>query len=167
MQIEVLTFKNRSKASEVLDDIQDADFDWGTDIAGHAVAVTKSKRGKVRIHHAHEARKAGTIFGAATGMLAGTLVLHPIAGAAWGGAAGAAIGSIGDPVNEFGMDKKFLKELGSGLENNSSALFVTVPNARAKAAAEVLGDYAEAKIIETTIDDAIETRLENEMRKRT
>ena len=167
MQLEVLTFKDRSTATEVLADIQDGDFDWGNDISEHSVAVSRSKSGRVKIHHAHEARTSGAWIGGATGLLVGSLVLHPVAGAAWGAATGAAIGTAGDPdpVRDYGISKDFLKQLGSGLEKNSSALFVSVPDIRASAAAIALGGYAEGNVIQTAVDDQVEVNLENQMRK--
>lgn len=165
MQLEVAIFKDRSTATDVLADIQDVDFDWGTDISEHAVAVSRSKHGKVKIHHAHEARTTGAFMGGATGLIVGSLVLHPIAGAAWGAAAGAAVGSTADPdpVNDYGIDKDFLKELGSKLEKNSSALFIAIPDARAAAAAAELAKFAESAIIQTAIDDQVEANIEKQL----
>ena len=165
MQLEVLTFKNRSTATEILADIQDADFDWGTDISEHSVAVSRNKSGRVKIHHAHEARSTGAWVGGATGLLVGALVLHPLVGTALGAATGAAIGAAGDPdpVDDYGIDKDFLKELGSGLEKNSSALFVAVSDERAAAAATELATYAEGDIIQTAIDDQVEANLEKQL----
>lgn len=166
MQLEVLTFKNRSTATEALADIQDDDFDWGTDISEHSVAVSRSKSGRVKIHHAHEARTTGAWIGGATGLLVGSLLLNPLVGTAIGAASGAAIGAAGDPdpVVDYGIDKDFLKELGSGLEKNSSALFVAVPDARAAAAATALAAYAEGSLIQTAIDDQVEENLARQMR---
>ena len=60
-------------------------------------------------------------------------------------------------------DKDFLKELGSRLEKDSSALFVAVPDARAAAAATALAAYAEGSIIQATIDDEVEAKIQEQI----
>jgi uncharacterized membrane protein len=165
MQLEVLTFSDRSTATEVLADIQDEDFDWGTDIAEHSVALSRNKHGRVKIHQAHEAATFGALTGGAMGLLVGSLVLSPLFGTAFGAATGAAIGSAADPdpVDDFGLDRQFLKDLGGDLEKNSSAVIIAVPDARAAAAAEKLASFAAGRLYQSELDDEALGRLQAQL----
>jgi uncharacterized membrane protein len=86
------------------------------------VVVTRAKDGKVKLHQSVSTGRTGAAGGALWGGLIGLLFLAPIFGMAVGAAAGGASGALTD----IGVDDKFMKELGTSLEEGGAALIVLV-----------------------------------------
>lgn len=89
------------------------------------VVVTKNDKAKVKLHQAVNLTAAGALGGSFWGMLIGMIFLNPLAGAAVGAGAGA----LGGKLRDIGISDDFIKELGSSLTPESSALFVLVRKA--------------------------------------
>lgn len=88
------------------------------------VVVTRTEKGKVKLHQATNLTAIGAVGGSFWGMLIGMLFLNPLLGAVVGAGAGAISGRLTD----IGIDDKFMKNLGESLSNGGSALFVLVKN---------------------------------------
>jgi len=86
------------------------------------VVVTRTDKGKVKLHQSASPGGAGAAGGALWGGLIGLIFLAPLVGMAIGAAAGGAAGSAAD----YGVDDKFMKELGTQLEGDGAALIVLV-----------------------------------------
>jgi uncharacterized membrane protein len=86
------------------------------------VVVTRAEGGKVKLHQSVSVAGAGAAGGALWGGLIGLLFLAPVFGMAVGAAAGGASGALTD----IGVDDKFMKELGTHLDDGSAALIVLV-----------------------------------------
>src|SRR3954463_13535807 len=86
------------------------------------VVVTRSDGGKVKLHQSTSVAGAGAAGGALWGGLIGLLFLAPLVGMAVGAAAGGASGAMTD----LGVDDKFMKELGTNLDEGGAALIVLV-----------------------------------------
>jgi uncharacterized membrane protein len=86
------------------------------------VVVTRSEGGKVKLHQSTSLAGAGAAGGALWGGLIGLLFLAPLVGMAVGAAAGAAGGAVSD----VGVDDKFMKELGTKLNEGGAAVIVLV-----------------------------------------
>jgi uncharacterized membrane protein len=116
------------------------------------VIVERQAGGKVKLH---QPSLAGT--GAATGALWGGLIglifFMPLLGAAIGGAAGAAGGAMSD----YGIDDKFMKELGTELDEGGAAVLLLI---RKVSMDKVLPQIKiPGKVIQTSLDDETEQRL--------
>jgi len=159
MQLITSTFSDKHRAVQVLSEIEDLELDGGAPVGQAAVALTVNRHGKVRVHQGHEAAATGALLGGMTGFLAGLLVFAPVVGAAIGAASGGAIGSAADPVPLDGIDKDFLKSLGSNLAPDSSALIVLVPDDVAASALTSIQAYEDGVIAEAAVDAATEQAI--------
>ncbi len=116
------------------------------------VIVERRSGDKVKLHQP-SAAGAGAATGALWGGLIGLLFLNPLLGMAFGAAGGAAGGAMVD----YGIDDKFMKELGTGLEPGGAAVLLLV---RKVSLDKVLPQIKiEGKIIQTSLDNETETRL--------
>ena len=87
-----------------------------------AVIVVKEQDGKVRLNQAVPLTAAGAAGGALWGTLIGTLFFAPLLGMA----VGAASGAIGGKISDYGIEDRFMEELGAQLQPGTSALFILV-----------------------------------------
>jgi uncharacterized membrane protein len=116
------------------------------------VIVERRDDGKVKLHQPSLAG-AGAASGALWGGLIGLIFFMPLFGMAIGAATGAAAGAASD----YGIDDKFLKELGEELEPGSAAVMFLV---RQVSMDKVLPKIQiEGRIIRTSLDDAQEEQL--------
>jgi uncharacterized membrane protein len=116
------------------------------------VVVERRHDGKVKLHQP-SAAGVGAAGGALWGGLIGLIFLAPFVGMAIGAAAGAAGGAMSD----YGVDDKFMKELGQRLEPGAAALVLLVREAsldKIKPNIKIPGT-----IIQTSLDDASEEQL--------
>jgi uncharacterized membrane protein len=118
-----------------------------------AVIVTRDQDGKVKLHQSVSPVGAGATGGALWGGLIGLLFLAPLLGMAVGAAAGAASGALAD----YGVDDRFMKELGEKLEPGSAALIVLV---RKMTPDKILENIQEqGQVIQSSLSNEAETRL--------
>src|SRR6185437_4112047 len=104
----VLGFKDPDRADQVVPDIQAMQSEGLIDVADWA-RVIRRPDGKLDVRQATSTTGAGAAGGALWGMLFGLLFLMPLAGMAVGAATGALLGKLTD----YGIDDKFIKELGN------------------------------------------------------
>lgn len=120
------------------------------------VVVTREDDGKVRLHQAVNLTAAGAAGGALWGALIGLLFLNPLLGAAVGAGAGALSGSFSD----FGIDDKTMKQMGEGLPNGGSALFVLVRKVTGDKLLEQLEAFREkGRVLKTSLSHEQEAAL--------
>jgi uncharacterized membrane protein len=118
-----------------------------------AVIVTRDEDGKVKLHQMVNPAGAGAAGGALWGGLIGLLFLAPLLGMAVGAAAGAASGALAD----YGVDDKFMKDLGAKLEPGSAALIVLV---RKMTPDKILENIQEkGQVIQSSLSNEAEQRL--------
>lgn len=87
-----------------------------------AVVVVKGQDGRVRLDQALPLVASGAAGGALWGTLIGTLFFAPLLGMA----VGAASGAIGGKLSDYGIEDRFMEELGAQLQPGTSALFILV-----------------------------------------
>jgi uncharacterized membrane protein len=116
------------------------------------VIVEHREDGKIKLHQPSLAG-AGAVSGALWGGLIGLIFFMPLFGMAIGAASGAAAGAVSD----YGIDDKFLKELGEKLEPGGAAVMFLV---RKVSIDKVLPQIKiEGTIIQTSLNDAQEQQL--------
>jgi uncharacterized membrane protein len=121
-----------------------------------AATLVRADDGKVKIKQAQSLVGAGALGGAFWGMLIGMLFLAPFAGMAVGAALGAGIGKASD----YGIDDKFIKEVGDKITPGSSALFVLVHDAQPDKVIDRLKDF-HGEIIHTSLSIEQEQQLKD------
>jgi uncharacterized membrane protein len=86
------------------------------------VVAVRQDDGKIKLKQSFSPTGTGAAGGALWGGLIGLIFLAPLLGMAVGAAAGAAGGALSD----YGIDDKFMKDLGDKLPPGGAALFVLV-----------------------------------------
>jgi uncharacterized membrane protein len=116
------------------------------------VIVERRQDGKVKLHQPSMAG-AGAASGALWGGLIGLLFFAPFVGMAIGAASGAAAGALSD----YGVDDKFMKQLGEELDPGKAAVIFLV---RRVSVDKVLPEIkVPGKVIQTSLDNETEQRL--------
>ena len=127
-----------------------------------ACVVVRSPDGDVHLHQAVPLVRSSALAGGTSGALWGTLIgllfLNPLAGMAVGAGVGAASGALAGKLSDYGIPDDFIKELGSTIKPNSSALFLLVQKVTAD---KVLARMTEFKghVLKTSLSDEREKRL--------
>jgi len=117
------------------------------------VVVEHGRDGRVRLHQPSMAA-VGAAGGALWGGLIGLIFLQPLLGAALGAAAGAATGALTDP----GVDDRFMRELGEGLEPGRAALILLVRQAQADALLSQV--RIPGRVIQSSLTEDAERRVQ-------
>ena len=116
------------------------------------VVIERREDGKVKLHQPSLAG-AGAASGALWGGLIGLIFFMPLFGMAIGAATGAAAGAASD----YGVDDRFLKELGEELEpGHAAVLFLVRQMTEDKLLPKI---KIEGRIIQTSLDNEQEERL--------
>jgi uncharacterized membrane protein len=149
----VLTFKDETSAEQMRDKLvglQKLELIKLSD----AAVVVRQQDGKVKVKQAVSLVGAGALGGAFWGMLIGLLFWAPWLGLAIGAVAGAAGGALSD----YGIDDKFIKEVGSKIEPGHSALFLLVERwTEDKVMDEIKG--FDAEVLQTSLSKDDEAKL--------
>ena len=149
----VFAFKDETSADEMRDKLTGLQKMQLISLADAAVVVRRPD-GKVKVKQAVSLVGAGALGGAFWGMLIGLLFLMPWLGLAIGAASGALGGALGD----YGVDDKFIKEVGSTIEPGHSALFLLVESwTEDKVMDEIRG--FDAEVLQTSLSKEDEARL--------
>lgn len=101
---------------------------------------------------------SGLTAGGLVGMLAGFLVLNPLAGLALGGMAGAAAGAISGSLTDYGINDDFIKQLGATLKPGTSALFLLVIKASPEKVIAEIEQY-NPRVLQTSLSQEQEDNL--------
>jgi uncharacterized membrane protein len=120
-ELVVLAFDNEEGAYQARDRLLEVRKRRMLQLADATVVVRKQD-GKVKIKQLTNLVGGAAFGGAFWGLLVGLLFAVPWMGLAIGAAAGAAIGGLSD----YGVDDKFIKEVGGTIEPGHSALFLLV-----------------------------------------
>lgn len=118
------------------------------------VVVTRSEEGKVKLHQSTSLAGAGAAGGALWGGLIGLLFLAPVVGMAIGAAAGGASGSLTD----IGVDDRFMKELGTSLDEGGAAVIVLVRRSTPDKVIPRIREYG-GQVIQTSLSEEAEESL--------
>jgi len=152
-EVIVLGFKDPDRADQVVPEIEAKQREGLMDLADWA-RVIRRPDGKLDIRQATSTTGAGAAGGALWGMLFGLLFLIPLAGLAIGAATGALMGKLAD----YGIDDKFIKEVGAQITPGTSALFLYVSRVTGDKVIERLRPY-EPNLIRTSLSTEAEEKL--------
>src|SRR5215470_6075823 len=125
----VLDFDGVGTADEVLTKLRGMQKEYLIDLED-ACIVVHTEAGKLQVKQAVNLTTLGAASGASGGMLigvlAGLLLLNPLAGLAVGGLAGAGFGALSGSLSDYGINDDFIKNLGETISVGSSALFLLI-----------------------------------------
>ena len=149
----VLAFKDETSAEQMRDRLASLQKLQLISLSDAAVVVRRQD-GKVKVKQAVSLVGAGAVGGAFWGMLIGLLFFAP-----WlGMAIGAASGALGGALSDYGVDDKFIKEVGGKIEPGHSALFLLVESwTEDKVMDEIAG--FDAEVLQTSLSKEDEAKL--------
>lgn len=152
----VVSFPGVSKADEVLQALRQLD-DQRLLALGDAAVVRCGSDGDIDIEETADMdTREGAIAGAAAGGLLGLLTGKGLIGGALLGAGGGALTAKGI---DLGVDDDLLKNIGEGLEPDSSAIVATVEFTNAEASMEALDRFEGGTILHTTLPPEVVDQL--------
>ena len=149
----VLAFNEEQKAEEVRLALLKMQKEYLVDLED-AVVVVKNDEGKLKLHQSVPLTALGASQGSFWGLLIGLLFGVPILGVL----SGAAFGALSGKLSDYGIDDKFIKNLGETIEPGSSALFVLVKKATPDKVLEELSKF-EGKVLKTSLTADAEAEL--------
>jgi uncharacterized membrane protein len=118
------------------------------------VVVTRNEDGKVKLHQSMSVAGAGAAGGAVWGGLIGLLFLAPLLGMAVGAAAGGLSGSLTD----LGVDDRFVKDLGTNLDEGGAAVIVLVRRSTPDKVLPRIKEYG-GHVLQTSLSEEAEDNL--------
>jgi uncharacterized membrane protein len=119
-----------------------------------AVVVTRDPEGEIKLHQSVGTASAGAAGGALWGGLIGLVFLAPLLGMAVGAAAGGPAGRATD----YGVDDRFMKELGERLPPGGAALIVLVRSSTPDKVLPRIAGYG-GDVIRSSLSNEAEARL--------
>lgn len=149
-----IVFPDENRAESAYETMRRLEKEGLIDIAD-ALYVTRNKDGKTNLHQAAHLTGEGAVTGGMWGLVVGLIFLNPILGAAVGAGTGAVIGKTVD----YGIDDKFVKDLGNKLKPETSALFVSYDNAVADKVLPEISRYG-GEVLHTTLSTKSEKKLQ-------
>jgi len=152
-QLVVFAFKDASGAEQMREALGQLQKQQLIKLSDAAVVIRKED-GKVKVKQAVSLVGAGALGGAFWGMLIGLLFWMP-----WLGLAiGAASGALGGALSDYGVDDKFIKEVGSTIEPGHSALFLLIEQWTEDKVMEQLTKF-DAQVLQTSLSYEDEAKL--------
>ncbi len=152
-QLVVFAFKDETGAEQMREALAGLQKQHLIELADAAVVVRKQD-GKVKVKQAVSLVGAGALGGAFWGMLIGLLFWMP-----WLGLAiGAATGALGGALSDYGVDDKFIKEVGGTIEPGHSALFLLVEEWTQDKVMDELAKF-DVQVLQTSLSKEDEAKL--------
>ena len=153
----VLGFKDETTADTAISELENMQREQLIALADWA-RVTRRLDGKLDVRQATNTAGTGAAGGALWGTLFGLIFLMPLAGAAIGAATGALMGALSD----YGIDDKFVKDLGQKITPGTSALFLYIVQATTDRVVDRLKQY-QPEILRTSLSQDAEEKLRQSM----
>lgn len=160
--------KDMLRASKVLNELVDMNYDWTIDLED-AVAAYRDYNGKLRVDASYqmttgEGAALGGLFGSLIGLTLGALAAPVTAGASVAAAgavaaaaAGGAIGAAGGALDakwwkdDFGIPEDFVQDVGALVQPGDSAIFALLRTADLTVVAAQFSNYG-GTVLSTTLD---------------
>lgn len=126
------------------------------------VVAVHDDDGKIKLKQSFSPGRTGAAGGALWGGLIGLIFLQPLLGMAVGAAAGGAGGAMAD----YGIDDKFMKQLGEKLQPGGAALFVLIRQSTPDKVLPRVSQYG-GEVIHSSLDTDTEEMLQEALREGT
>jgi uncharacterized membrane protein len=154
-----IAYPDEATARDVADTLQELQKEQTIKYEDLVIAVRDDK-GKIKLRQSFSPGGAGAAGGALWGGLIGLIFLMPLMGMAIGAAAGGAGGAMAD----YGIDDKFMKQLGDKMQPGGAVLFVLV---RQSTPDKVLPRVAHfgGEVVHTSLDSDTEELLQTTLRE--
>lgn len=160
--------KDMFRASAVLNELVDMNYDWTIDLYD-AVAAYRDYNGKLRIDASYqlttgEGAALGGLFGSLIGLTLGAIAAPVTAGAsaaaavAAAGAAGGALGAAGGALDarwwkeDFGIPEDFVQDVGALVQPGDSAIFALLRSSDPVLVAAEFSNYG-GTVLSTTLTE--------------
>jgi uncharacterized membrane protein len=156
-----IAYPDEATAQEVASTLADLQKEQTILLDDLAVAVRQDD-GKIKLKQSFSPGRRGAAGGALWGGLIGLIFLQPLLGMAIGAAAGGAGGAMAD----YGIDDKFMKELGEKLQPGGAALFVLVRQSTPDKVLPRVSQYG-GEVIHSSLDTQTEEMLQEALREGT
>jgi uncharacterized membrane protein len=156
-----IAYPDETTAQEVARTLADLQKEQTILLDDLAVAVRQDD-GKIKLKQSFSPGRAGAAGGALWGGLIGLIFLQPLLGAAIGAAAGGAGGALAD----YGIDDKFMKQLGEKLQPGGAALFVLVRQSTPDKVLPRVSQYG-GDVIHSSLDSHTEEMLQEALHEGT
>jgi uncharacterized membrane protein len=153
IELVVLVFDDEDGALQMRDRLLEVRKQRLLQLADAAVAI-RQEDGKVKVKQLNNLVGTGAFGGAFWGLLIGLLLAVPGLGLVAGAAAGAVIGKLAD----YGVDDKFIREVGESIEPGESALFLMVHTENLAKLSDQLAGF-NPTIYQTTLSSEAEAQL--------
>jgi uncharacterized membrane protein len=151
----VIAYPNQSTAGEAAAALKRMQDEFLIDLQDVAW-VTKSQKGKMKLHEGTSLTGAGAAGGALWGFLLGLLFLVPLLGMAVGAATGALAGHLSD----YGLDHEWLNEVASSIPPGGSALFVMARDTNQERVLPEMAKFG-GTVLKTNLTSEQQQALEN------
>ncbi len=156
-ELAVIGFKEMDTADKVVPELEALQREGLIELADWARVIRRADGG-IDTRQMTNTTGAGLAGGALWGMLFGLIFFIPIAGLLIGGAMGALMGKLSD----YGIDDKFIKEVGKQITPGSSALFLYVVRSTNDKVLERLAPF-QPTLIRTSLSKEAEEKLREAM----
>lgn len=150
----VIAYPEEDRAEKVLNLLLSLQKDEFISLAD-AVGVTKDQHEKVHLHQSQHKTGKGAAWGAAAGLIAGSIFLTPLFGAAVGALAGGVAGRKVD----IGLPDDFVKQVSAQLKPQSSALVLVVNSVNKQVVVPQLQQYG-GVLLSSTLSPESEAQLQ-------
>lgn len=117
----VISYENRELAEDARWDLFHMSYEYLAHVVD-AVVATMDRKGRVHLHQNVDLWFTAAGIGSFIGVIVGAFFLHPLAGAAIGGATAGLFGAFQD----YGIDDDFMREVAGELEGGRAALFMLI-----------------------------------------
>lgn len=156
-----IAFRDPNAADLALNKLQAMQKEYLVELEDACVVVRDGSGNvhlKQAVHLVKPAALGGAGFGALWGTMIGLLFLNPLAGLLVGAGVGAGSAALSASLTDYGISDDFIRQLGSTIEPNSSALFVLLRKVNADKVLPELAEF-QGRVLKTSLSDADEQRL--------
>ncbi len=162
-----IAFKDPNTADLALNKLQGMQKEYLIDLED-ACIVVRDASGKVHLKQSVQLVKSAAIGGAGFGALWGTMIgllfLNPLAGLIIGAGVGAGSSALAASMADYCISDDFMRQLGSTLEPNTSALFVLFRRVNADKVLPELSQF-NGRVLKTSLSNRDEQRLREALSK--
>jgi uncharacterized membrane protein len=150
-----IAYPDEQTAQEVANTLRELQREQTIQLDDMVIALRDTK-GKIKLKQSASTGAAGAAGGALWGGLIGLIFLMPLLGMAIGAASGGAAGAMTD----YGIDDKFMKELGEKMPHGGAVLFVLVRQSTPDKVLPRVSQFG-GEVVHTSLDSDTEQVLQD------